>query len=91
MRNVLEEFHAHKGQRKPTILGLREHIFTGRFALLQYLILYLTCFHYNIKNVIYYLCLHHVSYFAVFHHLLGLCQSRKAALRPLANEFWQIL
>lgn len=41
MRNVLEEFHAHKGQRKPTILGLREHIFTGRFALLQYLVKYL--------------------------------------------------
>ncbi|KAK7387020.1 hypothetical protein VNO78_27475 [Psophocarpus tetragonolobus] len=29
MRNVLEEFRkAHSGQRKPTILGIREHIFT---------------------------------------------------------------
>ncbi|KAK9676237.1 hypothetical protein RND81_11G063300 [Saponaria officinalis] len=34
MRNVLEEFQKtrHK-RRKPTILGLREHIFTGRLAL----------------------------------------------------------
>ena len=33
MRNVLEEFHKdHSGGRKPTILGLREHIFTGRSA-----------------------------------------------------------
>ena len=31
MRNVLEEFHKdHHGGRRPTILGLREHIFTGR-------------------------------------------------------------
>ncbi|KAF8670845.1 hypothetical protein HU200_050109 [Digitaria exilis] len=31
MRNVLEEFESRKyGKRKPTILGLREHIFTGR-------------------------------------------------------------
>ncbi|RDX92548.1 Callose synthase 7, partial [Mucuna pruriens] len=30
MRNVLEEFRkGHSGQRKPTILGIREHIFTG--------------------------------------------------------------
>ena len=34
MRNVLEELlKTHHGQRKPTILGLREHIFTGRFGL----------------------------------------------------------
>lgn len=33
MRNVLEEFRKpRRGQRKPTILGLREHIFTGRSA-----------------------------------------------------------
>ncbi|MCH91480.1 callose synthase 7-like, partial [Trifolium medium] len=36
MRNVLEEFHAHKGQRKPTILGLREHIFTGSVSSLAW-------------------------------------------------------
>ena len=34
MRNVLEEFDESKkyGKSKPTILGLREHIFTGRYA-----------------------------------------------------------
>lgn len=31
MRNVLEELlKTHHGDRTPTILGLREHIFTGR-------------------------------------------------------------
>lgn len=34
MRNILEEFHrVHHGKRRPTILGLREHIFTGRFVI----------------------------------------------------------
>lgn len=33
MRNVLEEFVIpRRGQRRPTILGLREHIFTGRLS-----------------------------------------------------------
>jgi callose synthase len=33
MRNVLEEFESEEyGNTKPTILGLREHIFTGRFV-----------------------------------------------------------
>lgn len=32
MRNLLQEFlKKHDGVRYPTILGLREHIFTGRF------------------------------------------------------------
>lgn len=30
MRNVLQEFRRHNGENPPTILGLREHIFTGR-------------------------------------------------------------
>ncbi|GJT42861.1 callose synthase 9 [Tanacetum coccineum] len=29
MRNLLEEFHAYHGIRPPTILGVREHVFTG--------------------------------------------------------------
>ncbi|XP_059430071.1 callose synthase 9-like [Corylus avellana] len=29
MRNLLEEFHRHHGIRFPTILGVREHVFTG--------------------------------------------------------------
>ncbi|KAL4198845.1 hypothetical protein AMTRI_Chr03g48090 [Amborella trichopoda] len=32
MRNVLQEFLKHHGKRHPTILGLREHIFTGSFS-----------------------------------------------------------
>lgn len=33
MRNLLQEFQKHDGVRYPTILGLREHIFTGRYLL----------------------------------------------------------
>lgn len=29
MRNLLEEFHGKHGIRRPTILGVREHVFTG--------------------------------------------------------------
>ncbi|GLT65763.1 hypothetical protein SLA2020_381760 [Shorea laevis] len=37
MRNVLKEFLEHRhGQRKPTILGLREHIFTGSVSSLAW-------------------------------------------------------
>ena len=32
MRNLLEEFLKKHGVRCPTILGLREHIFTGRLV-----------------------------------------------------------
>jgi callose synthase len=35
MRNLLQEFlKKHGDPRYPTILGLREHIFTGRYDLL---------------------------------------------------------
>lgn len=33
MRNLLEEFHAKHGFHPPTILGVREHVFTGRFII----------------------------------------------------------
>jgi hypothetical protein len=34
MRNVLEELKkSHRRKQNPTILGIREHIFTGRSAL----------------------------------------------------------
>ncbi|KAJ8749374.1 hypothetical protein K2173_018863 [Erythroxylum novogranatense] len=37
MRNVLEEFiKSRRGQRRPTILGLREHIFTGSVSSLAW-------------------------------------------------------
>lgn len=31
MRNLLEEFRRDHGIRPPTILGVREHVFTGRY------------------------------------------------------------
>lgn len=36
MRNLLEEFKVHHGIRKPTILGLRENIFTGSVSSLAW-------------------------------------------------------
>jgi callose synthase len=32
MRNLLEEFRGNHGIRPPTILGVRENVFTGRFV-----------------------------------------------------------
>lgn len=31
MRNLLQEFNRDHGIRRPTILGVREHVFTGRY------------------------------------------------------------
>ncbi|TYJ98465.1 callose synthase 10 [Cucumis melo var. makuwa] len=36
MRNLLEEFHAKHGLRPPTILGVREHVFTGSVSSLAW-------------------------------------------------------
>ncbi|XP_077236924.1 glucan synthase-like 8 [Tasmannia lanceolata] len=36
MRNLLEEFHANHGLRPPTILGVREHVFTGSVSSLAW-------------------------------------------------------
>ncbi|KAL2933328.1 Callose synthase 10 [Bienertia sinuspersici] len=36
MRNLLEEFHARHGIRPPTILGVREHVFTGSVSSLAW-------------------------------------------------------
>jgi hypothetical protein len=36
MRYLLEEFHSDHGLRAPTILGVREHVFTGRYVLLKF-------------------------------------------------------
>ena len=33
MRNLLEEFHEDHGIRPATILGVREHVFTGRYTI----------------------------------------------------------
>jgi len=42
MRNLLEEFNEDHGVRAPTILGFREHIFTGRY-LGNMVIIFLSC------------------------------------------------
>ncbi|KAL1209899.1 Callose synthase 10 [Cardamine amara subsp. amara] len=36
MRNLLEEFHGKHGIRRPTILGVREHVFTGSVSSLAW-------------------------------------------------------
>jgi callose synthase len=40
IRNLLQEFHQHQGRRPPTILGLREHIFTGSVSSLAWFMSY---------------------------------------------------
>lgn len=34
MRNLLEEFRGNHGLRPPTILGVRENVFTGRLGII---------------------------------------------------------
>ena len=88
MRNVLEEFGSDKyGKSKPTILGLREHIVTGRYihlskVLSNIILLIPFMIYFSVSNLFFYL---------VFHHLLGLCQIKRPALLRLDSEFWQIL
>jgi callose synthase len=36
MRNLLQEFLKEHGVRRPSILGVREHIFTGRLITCQW-------------------------------------------------------
>jgi len=79
MRNLLEEFHANHGLRSPSILGVREHVFTGRFGIDIFefdkqcdtieLSLFLSCF--------YIACLIPA---AVFHRWPGSCQIKKLVL-----------
>jgi callose synthase len=40
MRNLLQEFLRNRGRRPPTILGLREHIFTGSVSSLAWFMSY---------------------------------------------------
>ncbi|CAK9177253.1 unnamed protein product [Ilex paraguariensis] len=40
MRNILQEFLRHQGRRPPTILGLREHVFTGSVSSLAWFMSY---------------------------------------------------
>ena len=54
MRNLLEEFRRNHGLRHPTILGVREHVFTGRFGQLIFYFLpdfiCLSAFYYGQHN-----------------------------------------
>lgn len=95
MRNLLEEFLIkHDGVRYPTILGLREHIFTGRYLLvllvwveIEVAVLLLNITHlyeiYVADNVLL-IC-------AVSHLLHGLCQIRRLVLLLLGNDCWPTL
>lgn len=89
MRNVLEEFESEKyGQSKPTILSIREHIFTSRcvnsLEVLPNNILFISCF------CIILLTISLIFSILVFHLLLGLCSTKRAFLLPSDNECWLI-
>ena len=80
MRNLLQEFlKKHDGGRYPSILGVREHIFTGRF------VLYLSQIDKVISRLIIFpsgdgLHIFFVVILAVFHLLHGSCQIRSIVL-----------
>jgi hypothetical protein len=38
MRNLLEEFSLKRGNHFPSILGVREHVFTGRYYFATFLL-----------------------------------------------------
>ena len=80
MRNLLQEFEENHGIRPATILGVREHVFTGRYMA-------------DRKNYsTFSLSLDHLDFdvtMAVSPHWRGLCQTRKQVLSPSDNEFWQ--
>lgn len=92
MRNLLQEFlKKHDGIRHPSILGLREHIFTGRqnlsFSLLiHYFFLILPLMASFVLSSLFFLLLN-----AVCHRLLGSCLIKKQVLLPLVRDFWPIL
>lgn len=89
MRNVLEEFESEKyGHSKPTILSMREHIFTGRcvhsLEVLPNNILSISCF----CIILFIMSL--IFSILAFHLLLGLCSTKRAFLSPSDNEPWLI-
>lgn len=70
MRNLLQEFLTEHGVRHPSILGVREHIFTGRLVTWKMDIdeFFLQSDNYFIFN------------YAVYLPLRGLCQIRSTVL-----------
>lgn len=80
MRNLLQEFlKKHDGVRYPTILGVREHIFTGRYqvVVVNQNLDFDSIFYFvdicNSSNI-------YLLIYAVFHLLHGLCQIRRLVL-----------
>jgi hypothetical protein len=92
MRNVLKEFLERRhGQRKPTILGLREHIFTGRLVMSLIINWILMSVNGNDEGhstekhcrvfCFFRMCAYPLPlYFTVFHHLHGSCPIRRPVL-----------
>lgn len=75
MRNLVEEFRRDHGIRPPTILGVREHVFTGRsgmsFLLIVAAVIWLFCL------ISYQLCFGHIN--AVSHLWPGSCPIKRRA------------
>lgn len=83
MRNLLEEFRGKHGIRPPTILGVREHVFTGRYPYYDYSQLFTSfwfCFYFCV-NLLYFIPA------AVFLRLHHLCLTRKQVLLLWGNVF----
>jgi len=87
MRNLLQEFlKKHDGVRFPSILGLREHIFTGRW---NRFVLVLLGRKLNLKFAMchWLLFCSEVSVFLLLH---GSCQIRRPVLWQLVRDCWLI-
>jgi hypothetical protein len=69
VRNLLEEFKMYHGVRAPTILGVREHIFTGRyiFAIISELVVMWVVLERNLTWNSSYLCLLQCFIISVVH------------------------
>lgn len=85
MRNLLEEFHCDHGLRAPTILGVREHVFTGRYMCIC------VCVYASLDVSLLNQCLTSLLTNAVFLLWHPSCRIKKLALLHLVSVFWQIL
>ena len=91
MRNLLQEFlKKHDGVRFPTILGLREHIFTGRCAASCLISSVLLPCYPLIVLLLQFIQLTDILLFdAVFLLLHGSCQIKRLALLLLVRDYWR--
>lgn len=65
MRNLLEEFNRNHGIHPPTILGVREHVFTGRYFPVC-LIYFISLYQYHASDFFSFLCVQCI-FFSIFH------------------------